>query len=55
MFKMMDKDKNGNMDFTEWVLILVLPKSAEEMTAEQFANRKLTYEVHRLSLIYLTR
>jgi Ca2+-binding EF-hand superfamily protein len=39
MFKMMDKDKNKSMDFAEFVLILVLPKSPEEITAEQFANR----------------
>jgi Ca2+-binding EF-hand superfamily protein len=38
MFKMMDKDKNGVMEFEEFVLILVLPRSAEEISTEQFAN-----------------
>jgi len=42
MFKMMDKDKNGVMEFDEFVLILVLPKSAEEITTEQFATLCMT-------------
>lgn len=37
---MMDKDKNGVMEFEEFVLILVLPKSTEEVPPEQFASRK---------------
>jgi Ca2+-binding EF-hand superfamily protein len=40
MFKMMDKDKNGWMEFDEFVLILVLPKSTEEITPEKFADCK---------------
>lgn len=31
-------DKNGVMEFEEFVLILVLPKTTEEITAEQFAT-----------------
>jgi hypothetical protein len=38
MFKMMDRDGNGFMEFQEFVLILVLPKSAQEISAEQFAS-----------------
>jgi hypothetical protein len=40
MFKMMDKDKNGVMEFEEFVLILVLPRSTDEVSTEQFANCK---------------
>eukprot|EP01114_Cavostelium_apophysatum_P010969 TRINITY_DN25127_c0_g1_i1.p1 TRINITY_DN25127_c0_g1~~TRINITY_DN25127_c0_g1_i1.p1 ORF type:complete len:187 (+),score=29.62 TRINITY_DN25127_c0_g1_i1:234-794(+) len=38
MFKMMDQDKNGMMEFDEFVLILVLPKSTEELTPEEFTK-----------------
>ncbi|PRP79530.1 putative Ca2+ sensor [Planoprotostelium fungivorum] len=36
MFRMIDKDRNGVMEFEEFVLILLLPK-AEDVTPEQFA------------------
>jgi Ca2+-binding EF-hand superfamily protein len=42
MFKMMDQDRNGTMEFSEFVLILLLPKSAEEVSAEQFTDRVST-------------
>jgi Ca2+-binding EF-hand superfamily protein len=41
MFRMMDKDGNGLMEFSEFVLVLILPKSAE-----QFAHRESIYYYH---------
>ncbi|PRP88575.1 hypothetical protein PROFUN_02986 [Planoprotostelium fungivorum] len=42
MFTMMDKDKNGVMEFEEFVLILVLPQTTEEVPPEQFAALCIT-------------
>ena len=38
MFRMMDRDGNGKMEFQEFVLVLVLPKKTENMTPEHFAK-----------------
>ena len=56
MFKMMDKDKNGVMEFEEFVLILVLPKSAEEISTEQFATRRkfMKQNIYQLFLVCMT-
>ncbi len=51
MFKMMDKDKNGVMEFEEFVLILLLPRSAEEISTEQFANCTF-FQHHSLCSVY---
>lgn len=39
MFKVMDQDKNGYMEFAEFVLLLIRPTTAEEMSPDQFASR----------------
>jgi len=42
MFKMMDVDGNGVMEFDEFVVILALPESMESVSAEQFARLCIT-------------
>lgn len=56
MFRMMDKDGNGLMEFAEFVLVLILPKSAE-----QFAHCKsssfgtaATYTLHTIPIEYIS-
>lgn len=41
MFKMMDGDKSGFVEFDEFVMILALPRTHEEMAPEEFSSRNL--------------